>query len=41
MWLWIILGVVVVLIIIVMVIYNSLVVLRNKKDNEWAQIDVQ
>ena len=41
MWLWIILGVVVVLIIIVMVMYNSLVVLRNKKDNEWAQIDVQ
>lgn len=41
MWLWIILGVVVVLIIIVMIMYNSLVVLRNKKDNEWAQIDVQ
>ena len=24
-----------------MAMYNSLVVLRNKKDNEWAQIDVQ
>ncbi len=41
MWLWIILGVVAILIIIVMTTYNSLIVLRNKKDNEWAQIDVQ
>lgn len=41
MWLWIILGVVAILIIMVMAIYNSLIVLRNKKDNEWAQIDVQ
>ena len=24
-----------------MATYNSLIVLRNKKDNEWAQIDVQ
>ncbi len=41
MWLWIILGVVAILIIMVMATYNSLIVLRNKKDNEWAQIDVQ
>ena len=41
MWLWIILGVVAILIIMVMTTYNSLIVLRNKKDNEWAQIDVQ
>ena len=41
MWLWIILGIVVVLFLIAILLYNRLVVLRNKKDNEWAQIDVQ
>lgn len=41
MWIWIVLGVIVVLLIIVATIYNSLVVLRNKKDDQWSQIDVQ
>mgnify|MGYP000687678877 CR=1 FL=1 len=41
MWLWIVLGIVVVLFLIAILLYNRLVVLRNKKDNEWAQIDVQ
>ncbi len=40
--LWIILGVVVVILILfVITTYNSLVVLRNKVKDQWAQIDVQ
>jgi LemA protein len=38
---WIILGVVVVLVFIFIGMYNSLVVLRNRVRNAWAQIDVQ
>ena len=41
MWIWIVVGIVVVLLIIVAATYNSLVVLRNKKDDQWSQIDVQ
>lgn len=41
MWIWIVLGIIVVLLIIIATIYNSLVVLRNKKDDQWSQIDVQ
>ena len=41
MWIWIVLAIVVVLLIIVATTYNGLVVLRNKKDDEWSQIDVQ
>ena len=37
----IILGIVVVLVIFVIVLYNSLVSLRNRIENAWAQIDVQ
>ena len=37
----IIIGVIVLILIWFIATYNSLVVLRNKKDNEWAQIDVQ
>jgi LemA protein len=37
----IILGVVVVLVIFVITLYNSLVSLRNRIENAWAQIDVQ
>lgn len=40
MW-WIILAVVVILILFVITTYNSLVVLRNKVKDQWAQIDVQ
>lgn len=39
--LWIILIVVVILVIWIIAIFNSLVVLRNRIKNAWAQIDVQ
>lgn len=41
MTLWIIIGVVAVILILVVASYNGLVVLRNKKDDQWSQIDVQ
>ena len=41
MWIWIVVGIVVVLLIIVAATYNSLVVLRNKTDDQLSQIDVQ
>ena len=41
MWIWIVVGIIVILLIIVAITYNSLVVLRNKKDDQWSQIDVQ
>ena len=40
MVIWIIIGVVVLLLIWVAASYNKLVVLRNKVDDQWAQIDV-
>lgn len=41
MSLWIILGVIVVFVIIVVSMYNSLVKLRNNRENAFADIDVQ
>ncbi len=42
MWpLLIILGIIVLLVIFVIMTYNSLVSLRNRIENAWAQIDVQ
>lgn len=38
---WIITGVVVFIILVLVVMYNRFVVLRNRIDNAWAQIDVQ
>lgn len=38
---WIIIGIIVILVIIVISNYNSLVLLRNKVKDGWAQIDVQ
>jgi LemA protein len=38
---WIILGVVVVLALILVGLYNSLVRLKNRVDEAWADIDVQ
>lgn len=38
---WIITGVVVVIVFILIVMYNRFIVLRNRIDNAWAQIDVQ
>lgn len=43
-FLWLCFGLVIVLVVIalaVIAIYNRLVVLRNRVDNSWAQIDVQ
>lgn len=39
--LWIILGIVALLVLFTVLIYNSLVRLKNKIENSWAQIDVQ
>ena len=41
MEIYIILGIIVLLILWVIGVYNSLVRLRNMKDDQWAQIDVQ
>lgn len=42
MWIWIIVGVVVLLLIIwIVATYNGLISLRNRKDDQWSQIDVQ
>ena len=38
---WIIIGIVVILILFVIGTYNSLISLRNKKDDQWSQIEVQ
>jgi LemA protein len=41
---WLVFGVVIVVLIVAMTViatYNHLVVLRNRVDNSWAQIDVQ
>jgi len=38
---WIIIGIIVILVIVVISNYNSLVLLRNKVKDGWAQIDVQ
>lgn len=38
---YVIIGIIVVLIIYVISTYNSLISLRNKKDDQWSQIDVQ
>ncbi|NMA95845.1 MAG: LemA family protein [Clostridiales bacterium] len=41
MALWIILGVIVIIALYVIGVYNSLISMRNKVKNSWAQIDVQ
>ena len=41
MGLWLIAAIVVVAVVAVIAIYNRLVVLRNRVDNQWSQIDVQ
>jgi LemA protein len=38
---WIVLIIIAVFIFIVVGIYNSLITLRNRADNAWAQVDVQ
>lgn len=40
-WGWIIIGVIVLIVIWYFSTYNNLVRLRNRKDDQWAQIDVQ
>ncbi len=39
--LWIILGIIALLVVIIIGLFNSLISLRNKVKNAWAQIDVQ
>ena len=41
MWLWIVLIIIIVLLIYFFLTYNTLVVLENRIDNAWSQIDVQ
>jgi len=41
LWLWLTGGIVALIAIFVILIYNSLIVLRNRIENAWAQIDVQ
>jgi len=38
---WILIGLIVIIVIAVIVMYNRLIVLKNRVDNAWAQIDVQ
>jgi LemA protein len=38
---WVILGIVVLIVIFIIVVFNSLIILRNRIDNAYAQIDVQ
>jgi LemA protein len=40
-WIYVLIGVVVILLIFIAGNYNSLVSLRNKVKDQWAQIDVQ
>ncbi|MFH1072931.1 MAG: LemA family protein [Nanoarchaeota archaeon] len=40
-WTWLIIGIIALVIIIFIAIYNSLVILRNRIENAWSQIDVQ
>lgn len=39
--LWILIGIVALLLIIFIALYNKLIILRNRMQNAWAQIDVQ
>jgi len=41
MWLYIIIGIALLLIIWFVSTYNKLIVLRNRKDDQWSQIEVQ
>jgi LemA protein len=41
LWLWIVIALVVLLALALVVLYNRLVLLRNRVDNTWAQVDVQ
>ncbi len=40
-WLWIVLAIILIVLGWGFGVYNKLVVLRNKKDDQWSQIDVQ
>ena len=41
LWIWIVIGIIVLLAFWFISIYNKLIKLRNRKDDQWAQIDVQ
>lgn len=40
-WLIVVIGIVILLILFIFTTYNGLISLRNRKDDQWAQIDVQ
>jgi len=40
-WIYLIIGIVVVLVMLLIWIFNTLIVLRNRINNAWSQIDVQ
>ncbi|GIU69371.1 MAG: LemA family protein [Candidatus Woesearchaeota archaeon] len=39
--LWVIVGIFLLFVLIIVILYNRFIVLRNRIDNAWAQIDVQ
>lgn len=38
---WIIVGILALIVLYIVVTFNSLIMLRNRVDNAWSQIDVQ
>lgn len=41
LWAWVIIAIVLIFLLWIILAFNSLIVLRNRIDNAWAQIDVQ
>ena len=41
MWIYVLLAILVFLVLFVISVYNTLVQLRNRKDDQWSQVDVQ
>ena len=39
--LWVVLGIVALIVLYVIVVFNSLIMLKNRVENAWSQIDVQ
>lgn len=40
-WLWVIIAIVVIFLLWIILAFNSMIILRNRIENAWAQIDVQ
>ena len=39
--LWVVIGILALIVLYIIIIFNSLIMLRNRVDNAWSQIDVQ